>query len=359
VSALRYIASFARSRPLWALCALALVGAFYFLQTRTHSQKVLRVYSWSSYFPEERVRAFEEQHSLSVELSYFSSNEELFSKLVAGASGYDVILPSDYMVSRMAGRKMLRELDHSALPGLKHLSPEFRQVPYDPGLRFSVPYTIGNTGILINTEAVKVPPGEISWEMLLRSPEPAHTSLLDDMREVFAAMLLWKGGDPNERDIHVLASMGKELIFTKGLVTLFSSEPAPLAIKGEVHIAHAYTVHAVQAAAENPAFQFYYPKEGAVAWTDNLAIPIDANHPEEALAFIEFFLDPDNAVEATHTTGLGTPNRSAWEKLPPEEQSDPVLYPSPSQKKRLRYLEDLQGESLQNMNRLWTEMKSG
>jgi spermidine/putrescine transport system substrate-binding protein len=346
----------------WVFGGLALAGllaGLYLLNSKTNGGKTLHVYSWSNYFPEDKIREFEQKNGISVAISYFSSNEELFAKMVAGASGYDVVLPSDYMISRMIGRKMLRELDKSALPGLKNLSPEFFNSPYDLGLKFCVPYTSGNTGLLVDTEKVQVDGDEVSWELLLNSPDPNHTSLLDDMREVFAASLFWKGHSPNERDSGTLGAMKQVLSLTKKRMTLFSSEPAPLAIKGEIHIAHAFTNHAIQAAAENPAFRFFLPKEGAITWTDNLAIPVDAVHTKEAHAFIEFFLDPENGVEATRTNGLGTPNLSAWKLLTPEEQQNPVLYPSPEQKKRLRYLEDLQGEALQNMNRLWTEMKSG
>ena len=347
-----------RSGLAWGLLLLALV-AFYIFNPLNEGQKTLRIYSWSGYFPDDAIKAFEEQNALSVEISYFSSNEELFAKMVAGASGYDIVLPSDYMVKRMIDRNMLMPLDHQELPSLSNISEEFFRAPFDPGLSYSVPYTSGNTGLLINTKAIPIADeSDVSWSMLFESPDIGHTSMLDDMREVFAAMLFWRGFGPNERRMEILSQANQDIARSKKNITLFSSEPAALVIKGEINIAHAFTNHAVQAAALDPAFKFIFPREGAITWTDNLTIPKDARHPKEAIAFIEFFLNPENAVEATRTNGLGTPNKAAWSKLTPEEQTDPVLYPSVEQKKRLHFLEDLQGESLQNMSRLWTEMKS-
>ncbi len=177
------------------------------------------------------------------------------------------------------------------------------------------------------------------------------------MREVFAAMLFLNQQSPNERQTEILETMREKLVQTKKRITLFSSEPAVLAIKGELDVVHAFTNHASQASAENSAFKFFFPKEGAVTWTDNLAIPASSLFPDEAHAFINYFLDAEMGLAATRSNGLGTPNRAAWDLLSAEEQNDPVLYPSAEQKKRLFYLEDLQGEDLQTMNRLWTEMK--
>jgi spermidine/putrescine transport system substrate-binding protein len=347
------------SRTAWLVTALVglLVGV-YVLKERLTPGKTLHVYSWSSYFPEEELLAFGKANGLTVEVSYFASNEELFAKMVAGASGYDVILPSDYMVTRMARRGMLQPLDKAQLPNISHLDPATTNPPYDPGLQYSIPYTLGNTGIVINTDKVKIPAEGVSWSMLLDSPDPRRTCLLDDMREVFAAALMWKGRDPSERDHTKLTEAGKLLQKTKKDIALFSSEPAPLLIKGEVTIAHAFTNHAVQAATENPAFKFFFPKEGAITWTDNLAIPKGAANVKEAHAFLNFFLAPDNALAATRMNGLGTPNRTAFLRLTPEERENPVLYPSQREKARLHFLDDSLGETMQFLSRLWTEMKS-
>ncbi len=333
--------------------------AVYFAFFSPSDRRVLRVYSWSGYFSEESIAEFEKANQIAVEVSYFSSNEELFAKMVAGASGYDIVLPSDYMVKRMIERDMLLPLDKTALPGLANISPEFFEAPFDPGLNYSVPFTSGNTGLIINTKEVPIAEKDVSWRLLFSSPDMDHTSMLDDMREVFAAMLFLMGYSPNERDVGILTQANFEVTKAKKNITLFSSEPAALLIKGELNIAHAFTNHAVQAAAINPAFKFYFPKEGAITWTDNFTIPKKSKNPKEAHAFIAYYLDPDHGVEATRTNGLGTPNRAAWSKLTPEEQQDPILYPTEEQKKRLKFLEDLQGSSLQNMSRLWTEMKSG
>lgn len=336
----------------------AIIGGVSYMKNKVSSRPALQLYTWSSYFPEDMIKAFSAETGMEVEVSYFSSNEELFAKMVAGASGYDVIIPSDYMIARMISRDMLLPLDPAQIPNLSLIDDFYRNLPYDKGLKKSVPFGQGYTGIVINTEKVKVPGPDVSWAILLNSPDPKYTSFLDDVREVFAMGLMSQGLPANSHAQADLQKVKPVIQKSKKQIALFSSEPVPLLLKGELHIAHAFSAHAMQVETENKAFKFFYPTEGAVAWTDNFAIPKGAKHAEAAHKFINFFLDPTRAAKTAETSGLATPSKAAREHLPEELKKNPNLYPGKEIQKRLQFLDDLQGEDLMLMNRLWTEMKS-
>lgn len=339
------------------LVLAGLVGGLVFVRNHETPTKVLRVVTWSGYFSEPILAGFTKKTGLKVELSYISSNEELFSKLKAGAAGYDIIMPSDYMVEQMARLSMLEPLNKEWLPHFSQLEDYYLNLPYDPGLKFTVPFVRGNTGILVNTELVKLPPGEVGWDLLFHSPDPKHTSLLDDMREVNSAMLFKKGKSPNTEDKVLLKEIAGDILAAKNQVALFSSEPLPLVLRGDITIAHAFSTHAIQAAQANPKMKYFLPKEGNTVWTDNFAILHGNPKSKEAHVFIDYFLDPENALAVVLDNHLNTPNRGARAKLPLSDQKNETLYPTPAELSRMQFLRAL-SDGLMIMNQLWTEIKS-
>ncbi len=339
--------------------ALTVVVAAVVLNKKEPSVKstTLHVYTWSNYYPEAILEDFKKKTGIQVELSYFSSSEELFSKLKAGATGYDIIQPSDYMIRQMARLDMLTPIDHQKLKNLANIEDFYRNPAYDPGLKFSVPFSWGTTGIAVNTELVDLKSDDISWSFLFESPSPKQTALLDDMREVFAGVLAWKGHPINSRDPNELGEAKKIISQVRSKILTFNSETKGMLLKGEVAIAHAWSVDALQAASENPKIKYLIPKEGGTIWADTFAIPKTSKHSGEAHAFIDYFLDADNALRMIRENHLTLPNKAAKLKLTPEELSNPNQYPSPAVMEKLHFLEDL-GDTLPVMNNLWTELKS-
>lgn len=338
--------------------ALAItVSAFFFFKNRSSVPEPLRFLTWSNYYPEAMLQEFTAKTGIKVELSYMSSNEELFAKLRAGASGFDLIQPSDYMVRRMIALGMLQPLNHSAIPNLSHLDAYYKNPAYDEGLKYSVPFTWGTTGISLNTAKVSVPTDGVSWKTLFQSPDPKHTSLLDDMREVFGAALKYQGQSINSTDVATLERARQEITKVKNAILTFSSEPKPLILREEITVAHVFSCDALQAQKENPKIRYFIPAEGGTIWTDNFAITAGSQKSKEAHAFINYFLDPDNTVRLIRENTLTTPNRSAREKLSAEETSDVNLYPPEEVLKKMEFLQD-SPETLEVMNRMWTELKS-
>lgn len=338
--------------------ALVLVaGTFVYLRRQAPSKPVLRICTWSNYFPDHVLKEFKEKTGIQVEMSYMSSNEELFAKLKAGATGFDIVQPSDYMVRQMGRLGMLAALDHSRLPHLSDLDPYYTNLPYDPGLKISIPFTWGTTGIAINTAKVPVPADGVSWKTLFETADPKHTSLLDDMREVFAAVFRLRGLDINTKDLPALTAGKADIAQAKGRILMFTSEPKPLLLSEELTVAHVYSTDAVQAHAENPKIRYFIPKEGGTLWTDNFAVPVSSQHVEEAHLFMDYFLNPDNALPILLQGHLATPNKTAKLKLPPDEVNDPNIYPSAEVLKKMEFLEDI-GDGLPVMSREWTELKT-
>lgn len=336
---------------------LALSTVIYF-RNQEDSSKVLRVVTWSGYFPDSTLADFTKKTGIKVELSYISSNEELLAKIKAGARGFDIIQPSDYMIEQMTRLNLLQPLDKKLLTHLNHIEDYYFHLSYDPGLKFTVPFVRGTTGILVNTEKVKIPTGEITWDLLFNSPDPRHTSLLDDMREVFSAVLYWQGKDPNSEDPQTLEQVAQQIAKAKGQIALFSSEPQTLLMRGDVTIAHAFSTHGIQIAVDYPHIKYFLPKKGNSVWTDNFAVPVGSQKTQLAHQFINYFLDPDNALSLVQANRLATPNRSAKARLPLGVQKDVLLYPSDQQLKQMSFLHLLDDNGLSSMIRLWTEIKS-
>jgi spermidine/putrescine transport system substrate-binding protein len=339
------------------LALVCIIGGIIFLRSKVSQTNTLRVCTWSNYFPDKSLEEFTAKTGIRVELTYISSNEELFAKLKAGATGFDIIQPSDYITRRLIALSMLAPLEPRLLTNLHHIDPYFFKLSYDPNLKYSVPFTFGTTGIAVNTSKVPVDTQDISWSFLFDSKDPKHTSLLDDMREVFAAVLFLKGISPNTRDLASLEDSKGTISQAKNRVLMFTSEPKALLLKGELSISHMYSVDAIQAARENPNIKFFIPREGGIIWTDNFAIPATSTRIEEAHRFINFFLEPEQNLKIVEENWLATPNKTAKAMLPESIQKNPQLYPPAEVVKTLSFLEEL-GETLPRISRMWTELKS-
>lgn len=343
----------------FALVLILVVGATTYLRNRIQpsSSSTLRICAWSNYLPESSLIAFTQKTGIRVEVSYISSNEELFSKLKAGASGFDIIQPSDYMVRQMSSVGMLAPLRHELLSNLKYLDSYYRNLPYDPGLKHSVPFTWGTTGIAINIDNVPLPEKGVSWKTLFQSPDLKRTSLLDDMREVFSAALLSMGFSPNTKNISELQKARAEIARVKERILMFTSEPKALLLRGEISVAHIYSTDAIQARVENPKIHYFIPSEGATLWADSFAIPKSTKHAAQAHQFINYFLDPENARPIFEQNRLATPSSLVRSRLPASEAQDPNLYPPKHILDKMFFLQDI-GETLRVVNRMWTELKS-
>ncbi len=320
-------------------------------------QPVLYVYNWGDYIDESILEEFEKETGIKVVYDTFSTNEDMYVKIKSGGSNYDVIFPSDYMVTRMINEGMLLEIDLEKIPNHVHIDPKLMGADYDPKNEYTLPYMWGTLGILYNTTMVEE--GEVeSWDVLWDAKYAKNILMLDSQRDSIGAALLKLGYSINTKDPRELAEAAELLKQQKPLVLAYVvDEGKDKMVAGEAALALTWSGEAMYAIAENPDLSYAIPKEGTNLWFDVMAIPKGAKNVEAAHKFMDFLNRPEIALRNAEYTGYSTPNLAAWEMLPEEVRNDPRAYPSEEVLANTEVFVSL-GETLKEYDRIWTEVKA-
>ncbi len=320
------------------------------------------MYNWSEYIDPEIIAAFEEECGVKVTETNFDSNETLLATLQAGGSGYDIIVPSDYMVQIMIDEGMLMELDFSVITNIANMNPINVNQYFDPEQKYTVPYFWGTSGFAVDTNVVS--DYSESWSLLFdpNSPYCGQISMLDDQRETLGAALMYLGYSINDVDPAHLEEAKNLLIEQSACVKAYDSESNDdLIISGETVLAHIWTGDGVLAG--DPEYGgrdgiFYViPEEGCTIWQDNMAVPVDAQNAYTAMIFINYLNYPEIAAQNAEWVGYGTPNEASKEFIDPDLLSDEGVYPPEDVADRLQWIEDV-GDALELYDRIWTEFKA-
>jgi putrescine transport system substrate-binding protein len=333
-------------------------------------------YNWSDYQDPAILDDFTKESGITVRYDTFDSNDTLEAKLLAGKSGYDVVVPSAYFLARQIQAGIFQKLDKSKLPNLAHVWPEIaRQLAsYDPGNQYAVTYMWGTTGIGFNVKKVKEilgPDGAIdSWDYIFNPDKIAKFKdcgihLLDSSDDILSAALHYLGLDPNTSDPAQLQQAADLVIKIRPYVRKFhSSEYLNALATGEICLVVGFSGDVKQAqkrAAEahgGVEIGYVIPKEGAQLWFDTLAIPKDAPHPDEALALVNYLLKPE--VAARNTNYVSYPNGDAPSDLiAPVIRNDPTIYPDAATMAKLYTIKAHDPKTQRLVNRLWTRIKTG
>jgi len=312
---------------------------------------------WSNYLTPEMISTFEKNSGLKLQISNYSSNEELLAKLKAGAAGIDVAVPSDYMVYAMAQMQMLETIDGAKIAALADLDPKLLAKEFDPKNSVSLPLNWGTTGIAINRTLYK---GELKgWRDLFGRKELAGKfTLLDDVRETLGAALKANDYSLNATKIEEVNAAQKTLEGIRKNVKAFTSETQVGLIKGEMAVAHAYQCDALQAKAKSKGqVEFIIPEEGCTLWIDTLVIPKGAQNMSGAYALINFLLSPEIGAERTKNLYVSPANLKAIALLPEALQRDSQLFLKPEQLAKCEMIHDI-GESLVAWDHAWTALKA-
>jgi spermidine/putrescine-binding protein len=322
--------------------------------------KELHIYNWSEYIDPEIYEDFEQEFGVKVIEDTFASNEDLLAKLQAGATGYDIIVPSDYMIEIMIQLDLLAELNYDNIPNFANIDEIFRDPPYDPGSKYSVPYQWGTTGIGYRLDVFEEAPD--SWGYLfdpeMAAPYAGKMSMLNDPRETIGAALKYLGYSINSTSETELEEAKQLLIQQKEWVSTYDSEGfEDLLAAGEVVIGHGWSGDYFAAAEEAEEVWYVIPQEGGVIWTDNLAIPKTAPSQYTAEVFIDYLLRPDVGAKITNYTWYGSPNKASTEFIDPEILEEPAIYPPPEVMEKLEFIRDV-GEATTVYDRIWTEIKT-
>jgi spermidine/putrescine-binding protein len=315
----------------------------------------LSVYNWADYIEESLLQKYEAEYGVKIIYDTFASNEDLLAKLQAGATGYDVVVPSDYMVAQMIELGMLAEIDHNNIPNLKNITPFNLDAPYDPGNKHCVPYQWGTTGLAYQT-AVAGDNAPTSWAAIF-DPEQAKTwaegggiNVLNDQRELMAAALKYLGYSVNDKDEAHLEEAKNVILGAKPYIKTFNSEDYDdsLLIPGEVAISQAWSGDAAKATYETideatgeSEWGYAIPDEGGLVWQDNLCVTATSEKKATAEHFMNFLLDAENGAAITNYTYYASPNEAAKAHILPEILEDPGIYPSEETLQKLEWAESL------------------
>lgn len=316
-------------------------------------ENVLNVYNWSTYIAPQTIPNFEKQFEVTVNYDLFDNNEALLAKLQVGNPGYDIIVPSDYMVQIMIAEDMLLPLERSLIPNLESVHEAFRDPPFDPGMKYCVPYQWGTLGVGYNVTATG---GEISsWTAMF---EPKYrVAWLDDMRASLGAVLLYLGYGINTTDPPQIAEARDFLIQRGGNITAFAPDTGQILLdEGEVDLTFEWNGDIFQVMEENPALRYLIPEEGTIGFVDNLCITKDAPHPELAHKFINYVLEPEVGAQISNYIKFATPNAAALPLINEEDLNNPAIYPSDETLKKIQFLIDV-GEATTYYDEAWTEIK--
>ncbi len=320
----------------------------------------LYLYNWSEYMDPDVLDQFEEEFGVNVIEDPFASNEEMLAKLQAGAGGYDIIFPSDYMVDIMIEEGLLAEVNHENVPNIDNIDPLFADPPYDPGMVHCIPYMWGTTGLGYNADVFDEEPD--SWAYVfdpdLVSQYQGQITMLNDVRETVGAALKYLGYSINSTDEDQLMEARDLLIQQKQWLYGYEAEQyAPLISADETVIAHGYNGYFLMTAEEDERIWYTIPREGATIWADNMCIPRGAPNQHTAEVFIDFILRPEVSAALVNYLWYPSPNSAAAEFIDPDILEDPAIYPPDDIMQRLEWIEDV-GETTPIYERIWTEVKA-
>jgi putrescine transport system substrate-binding protein len=340
-------------------------------------QRIVNFYNWSDYIDPTVLNAFSKETGIKVRYDTFDSNDTLETKLLAGKSGYDVVVPTGYFLERQIKAGLFLKLDKSKLPNLANVWPEIarRLAVYDPGNEHAVNYMWGTTGIGYNVAKAKAALGPDtpidSWDIAFKPENIAKfkdcgVHLLDSSDDIMPAALNYLGLDPNSTNPVDLEKAAGLLMKIRPYIRKFhSSEYLNALATGEICFVIGFSgdIKQAQKRAEEAKggieIGYAIPKEGAQLWFDNLAIPKDATNVSEAHALIDYLLRPEVAAKNSNIVSYANANLASQKFVDKAILNDRTIYPDEAMMRRLYTISAHDQKTQRLMNRLWTRIKTG
>jgi putrescine transport system substrate-binding protein len=339
-------------------------------------ERTVNVYNWSDYIDPKVLEDFTKETGIKVVYDTYDNNEIVETKLLAGRSGYDLVVPSGPFLQRLIGAGVFRKLDRSKLPNLQHMWPEVMQrlQVFDPGNQHAVNYMWGTTGIGLNVKRVQERLGQTAlntWDIVMR-PEligklrDCGVHMLDAPEDIFPGVLNYLGLNPDSKRNEDLNRAGDALFRIRGNIQKFhSSEYINALANGDICMAVGYSGDVLQArrraeeAKNGVEISYVIPREGAQMWFDSFAIPTDAANVNEAHEFINFMMRPEVAAANTNFVAYASGNLAARKLVNREILENPGVYPDEATFKRLFTNTAYDERSQRTLTRLWTRVKTG
>ena len=319
-----------------------------------HARADLDLFAWSEYVPQGVIDGFTKATGTKVHYQTYASNEEMVNKLLAGASNYDLVQPSEYTVETLIARKLVAPIDHAAVPNLRNLDPAFTNLPHDPGLKYSVPYMTGTVGIVVNTD--KVPTPVRGYADVFTEAHRGRIVVVNDNREIVSWALAANGIGTNDITPATLARVRPTLAAWVPLVKVFDSDsPKTPLLNGDCDLGVVWSGEAALCWQQDHKFKYMLPAEGAHRFVDSLCVPANAAHKADALAFIDYCLRPEVSKAISEKFPYTNPNAAARKLLTPAQLANPASYPPPTRLDTFHAI----GKGAGQIERLMTSIRSG
>jgi spermidine/putrescine transport system substrate-binding protein len=320
----------------------------------------LYFYNWSNYFPPKLIEKFEQETGIDVTLDVYDSNETLLAKLQAGAAGYDVVVPSDYMVKIMKDEGMLEKIDVASMPNFKNVAAAFANPPFDEGRAYSAPYLWGTTGFTY--DSARVPGGRLeeSWKSFFEPPAElsGQVAALNDEVELWNAAAYYLGIDKCTEDAKDGQKILAVLEAQKPKLAMYQSDGTIERMIAKEVIMHMQWNGASHRTKEKlPTAVYVYPKEGIGLFQDNFVVPKGARNLENAKTFINWMMAPENIAQATNFAGYMNAIQGSEEFMEAALRDDPAVNMPADKTDLLRPSRDCSAESRELRNKVWTRLK--
>lgn len=317
----------------------------------------LTIYNWGDYIDPNLIKVFEKESGYKVNYETFDSNEAMFTKIQQGGTGYDITIPSEYMIQKMMQEEMLLPIDHQKLIGLENIDERFLNLSFDPNNDYSIPYFWGTLGIVYNDKFIQEDKIQ-HWDDLWLTELKDNIILIDGAREVIGFSLNSLDYSLNSKNDHQLRQATDKLNkLTTNVKAIVADEIKMYMINEESTVAVTFSGEAAEMIDNNEHLHYVIPSEGSNLWFDNIVIPKTAKNIDGAYAFINFMLRPEVAAQNAEYIGYSTPNKVAKTLLPKEISEDEQFYPEDETIAHLEVYEDLGSEYLGIYNDLFLEFK--
>ncbi|MDD3218915.1 MAG: spermidine/putrescine ABC transporter substrate-binding protein [Lachnospiraceae bacterium] len=317
----------------------------------------LNVFVWTEYVPDSVISGFEEETGIKVNVSTFSSNEDMLAKVKSEDEGaYDIIQPSDYMVEQLISQDMLEKLDSEQLTNIGNIGEAYLNPSYDPTGEYSVPYLGGVAAIAVNTD--KITEEVTSYDDLFNPAFADSMVVLDDFRAVIGMTERSMGYSMSESDPTKLEEVKTKLLTLKENIKLYDSDsPKSALISGDCDMAYCWSAEIALAMEENPSIQIVYPEEGAYLFLDNWSIPKGAKNYDNAMKFINYMLDAETSKAVSEEFPYLNPNDAAIELLGSEYSDNEAKNPPADVISNGEFIQNLDNDTLAVYDQMWTELK--
>jgi len=317
----------------------------------------LQLYNWGNYTSPDLLAKFEKETGIKVTVTDYDSNDTALAKVEAGGSGFDLVVPSANYVPIWIEKGLIQELDLSKIPNHKNIAPEWMDVAYDKGRKYTIPWQWGTTGIAVNTDVYK---GDINTSAIFMNPPPeleGKVNVTPEMNDVISLAIMYEGGEPCTEDLAILKKVRDDLVAAKpkwmsmdyGMEEKMASNDVPASVYWNGAI--------MRARIKNPAVQYGYPKEGYVVWMDQVALLKDAKNVDNAYKFLNFIADPENAAMISAFARYANGIAGSEQYMPEDMKTAPEIVIPAEFKDKGHFIPTCSPKAQELYTKIWTELQ--